>query len=97
MKIDSLLFLESITVECEKCSPCWNLFSKNYGPCSTEEYHFNPFNTVQPVCIDTLILLIIMFLSILILIPTCLWLLYIWMKHCRNIDGKYVVNGRLIA
>ena len=62
-----------------------------------EGYHFNPFDNDQPVCIDTLILLIIMFLTIVISIPTCLWIFYLWIKRCRNIDGKYVVNGRLIA
>jgi hypothetical protein len=91
-----LLISESTTVTCEKCSPCWNIFSKNYGPCSTEEYDLHLFNNVQPVCIDTLILLIIMFLSIIILIPTCLWLFYLCIKRCRHIDGKYVVNGRMI-
>jgi hypothetical protein len=52
---------------------------------------------VQPMCIDTLILLIIMFLSIVILIPICLWLIYIWIKRCRNIDATYVVNGRMVS
>ncbi|CAF0778784.1 unnamed protein product [Rotaria sordida] len=84
-------------VTCEKCSPCWNIFSKNYGPCSNEEFEMNPFNDVQPMCIDTLILLIIMFLGIVILIPTCLWLFSLWIKRCRNINAKYIVNGRIIT
>jgi len=92
----SLLFLESSTVICAKCSPCWNIFSKNYGPCSDEQYDMNPFNDVHPVCIDTLILLIILFLSIVTLIPTCLWLFYLWIKRCRNINAKYIVNERII-
>lgn len=56
----------------------------------------NPFNDVQPVCIDTLVLLIIIFLSIVTLIPTCLWLFYAWIKRCRNINAKYVVNERIM-
>jgi hypothetical protein len=95
----SLLAEELSNVTCIKCSPCWNVFSKNYGPCSTEDYDLNfinPFNNVQPICIDTLILLIILFLSIVILIPTCLWLGYLLIKRFRNINGKYVVNGRII-
>lgn len=82
---------------CGKCSPCWNVFSKNYGPCSAEEYDLNPFSGAQPVCIDTLILLVIMFVSMIFLIPTCLWFLYIWIKRCRNIDATYVVNGRIVS
>ncbi|UJR28423.1 hypothetical protein I4U23_009663 [Adineta vaga] len=81
---------------CKKCSPCWNIFSENFGPCTNETFQISFFNNVQPVCTDTLVLLIIMFLSIVILIPTCLWLCYLSIKRCRNADGKYIVNERLI-
>ncbi|CAF3435051.1 unnamed protein product [Rotaria sp. Silwood2] len=88
---------ESSTATCRKCSPCWNVFSKNYGPCSSEDDEINSFNEIQPICIDTLILLIIMFLSIVILIPSCLWLFSLWIKRCRNINAKYVVNEHIIT
>ncbi|CAF1087598.1 unnamed protein product [Adineta ricciae] len=88
--------MESVPLVCKKCSPCWNVFSENFGPCSNETYHISLFNNVQPVCMDTLVLLIIMFLSIVILTPTCLWLCYLWIKRCRNVDAKYIVNERAI-
>ncbi|CAF1124579.1 unnamed protein product [Rotaria magnacalcarata] len=87
---------ESSTATCRKCSPCWNIFGKNYGPCSEGEFTINPFSGVQPVCIDAFILLIIIFVGILVLIPTCLWLFSLWVRRCRKIDGKYVVNERII-
>ncbi|CAF0741447.1 unnamed protein product [Adineta steineri] len=91
---------DSTTTVCGKCSSCWTLFSKNYGSCSTEVYDLNfdlnPFNKIQPVCIDTLVLLIIIFLSIVTIIPTCLWLIYLCIRRCRNIDAKYVVNERIM-
>jgi hypothetical protein len=57
----------------------------------------NPFASVQPVCNDTLILLIILFISIITLLPTCIWLLYLWIKHCTddndNDDTRYIIDG----
>ncbi|CAF2404466.1 unnamed protein product [Rotaria sp. Silwood2] len=82
---------------CEKCSPCWNAFDKNYGLCSKMNYSINPFTVVQPICIDTLILFIILFVSIVTLVPSCIWLFYLWIKHCHDDDTRYIIDGLIIT
>jgi hypothetical protein len=53
-----------------------------------------PSVDVQPVCIDTLILLIILFISIVILLPSCIWFLYLWIKRCTDDDDtRYIIDG----
>ncbi|CAF0827584.1 unnamed protein product [Rotaria sordida] len=81
---------------CEKCSPCWNIFGKNYGSCLKINYNMNPFMIVQPICIDTLILLIILFVSIVTLVSSCIWLLYLWIKRCQDDDTRYIIDGLII-
>jgi hypothetical protein len=93
----SVRFEDSSIVPCDICSPCWNIFSKNYGPCSIEKHDWKLFNDGQSICIDTLILLLIMFISIVAFIPTCLWLFHLCIQRCRNIDAKYIVNEGIIS
>lgn len=92
---DSNFTGESIRT-CGKCSPCWNVFGKNYGPCSKSNYTINPFFGVQPICIDTLVLLIILFLSIVILLPTCIWFVNLWIQRYNDDhddDMRYIIDG----
>ncbi len=57
------------------------------------------FFDVQPVCIDTLILLIILFISIVILLPSCIWLVYLCIKSFRDDDDddtRYIIDGLMV-
>ncbi|CAF3385630.1 unnamed protein product [Rotaria socialis] len=87
---------ESSIRRCEKCSPCWNLFENNYAPCSKMNYTMGVLMIVQPICIDTCILLIILFVSMVTLILGCIWLLYLWIKPCQDDDTRYIINGLII-
>jgi hypothetical protein len=53
----------------------------------------NLFLGVQPICIDTLVLLIILFLSIVTLLPTAIWFVYRWVKRCNDDDTRYIIDG----
>jgi hypothetical protein len=81
---------------CGKCSVCWNIFNKNYGPCSKMNYSINPFAGPQPICIETLILLLILFIIIISLVPSCLWLIYLWIKRRQDDDTRYIIDGLII-
>jgi len=58
------------------------------------------FFDVQPVCIDTLILLIILFISIVILLPSCIWLVYLCIKCFTDDDDdddtRYIIDGLMV-
>lgn len=94
IKLD--LFVGSSTRVCEKCSPCWNLFDTNYKPCTKMDYSINPFAGAQPMCIDTLILFIILQLCIISLIPSSLWLFYLWIKRRQDDDIRYIIDDSII-
>jgi len=97
LNLNYILWVES---SCKKCSPCWNVFGKNYGPCTKMNHNIISFFDVQPVCIDTLILLIILFISIVILLPSCIWLVYLCIKCFTDDDDdddtRYIIDGLMV-
>jgi hypothetical protein len=82
---------------CIQCSPCWNLFNTNYGPCSIINPTLNLPTRSQSICMDGLILLILLCITVLGLLPTCIWLIYRWVQRCRDTDTKFIINGLIIA
>ncbi len=56
----------------------------------------NLFFGVQPMCIDTLILLILLFLSIVVLLPTCIWFVHLMIQRYKDDDDddtRYIIDG----
>jgi hypothetical protein len=59
-------------------------------------YSINPLAGAQPMCIETLILLIIFFFTIISLVPSCFWLIYLWIKRRQDDDTRYIIHGSII-
>ena len=75
-----------LPLDCSKCSPCRNLFSHNYGPCQE----------TQLLCVDTIVLLVVVFLSFIIFIPLLIWFIRRMIKHFRNTDDtRYIIDVRM--
>lgn len=92
-----IILLESSTSPCKKCSPCWSVFSKNYGSCSKMNHSSNLFMSIQSICADTLILLIIFWVSIVTLVPGSIWLLYLWLKNSQDDDIRYIMDISIVG
>lgn len=82
---------------CGKCSPCWNLLHHNYGLCPSINSNRTSAINPQPICLDTLILLIALFIGLVTLLPIGLWFLYRAIKRYYDEDTKYIIDGLIIT
>ena len=87
----------SSQLNCGKCSPCWNLFDPNYGLCSGVNCHRASLVNPQPICLDTLILLIGSSVGTVILVPVGLWFLFRAVTRYYDNDTKYIIDALIIS